>query len=85
VGEPSSGIGAIVRHVAYLIVKDEVPPELFDKRLVALSIDELVSGCEPQTVAERVQRIVKEILDAGNVILFIPDIHNLFKHLVKTI
>ncbi|HOD96710.1 MAG TPA: ATP-dependent Clp protease ATP-binding subunit [Candidatus Paceibacterota bacterium] len=79
VGEPSSGIGAIVRHVAYLIVKDEVPSELFDKRLVALSIDELVSGCEPQAVAERVQRIVKEILDAGNVILFIPDIHNLFK------
>jgi len=79
VGEPSSGVGAIVRHVAYLIVKDEVPPELFDKRLVMLSIDELVSGCQPQEVTDRVQRIVKEILDAGNVILFIPDIHNLLK------
>jgi ATPases with chaperone activity, ATP-binding subunit len=79
VGEPSVGIGSIVRRIAYLITKDEVPQELFDKRLVMLSIDELVSGCEPNIIAERIQKIVSEILIAGNVILFIPDIHNLFK------
>jgi ATP-dependent Clp protease ATP-binding subunit ClpC len=79
VGEPSVGIGSIVRRIAYLITKDEVPKELFDKRLVTLSIDELVSGCEPNIIAERIQKIVSEILIAGNVILFIPDIHNLFK------
>jgi len=79
VGEPSIGIGAIVRHVAYLIIKDEVPPELFDKRLLMLSIDEFVAGCEPQEVTERVQKIVREILEAGNIIIFIPDIHNLLR------
>ncbi|MCX8015898.1 MAG: ATP-dependent Clp protease ATP-binding subunit [Patescibacteria group bacterium] len=79
VGEPSVGIGAIVRHVAYLISKDEVPHELFDKRLVMLSIDELVAGCDPITVTERLKKIISEILIARNIILFIPDIHNLFK------
>lgn len=79
VGEPSVGIGAIVRHVAYLISKDEVPRELFDKRLVMLSIDELVAGCDAITITERLKKIINEILVAHNIILFIPDIHNLFK------
>jgi len=79
VGEPTSGIGSIVRHLAYLISQDEVPEKLFDKRLVMLSVENLISGATPQEITERVQKMVNEILEAGNVILFIPDIHNLFK------
>jgi len=79
VGEPTSGIGSIVRHLAFLISQDEVPEKLFDKRLVMLSIENLISGGTPQEIIERVQKMINEILEAGNVILFIPDIHNLFK------
>jgi len=79
VGEPSSGIDSIVRHIAYLIIKDEVPEELFDKRLVMLSIDELVSGCDPAALSEKLKKIVSEVLIADNVILYIPEIYNLFR------
>lgn len=79
IGEPSSGIGSIVRHLAYLMSQDEVPEKLFDKRLVMLSIEDLITGAQAQEVTARVQKIVSEILEAGNVILYIPDIHNLLK------
>jgi ATP-dependent Clp protease ATP-binding subunit ClpA len=79
VGEPTSGIGSIVRHLAFLISQDEVSEKLFDKRLIMLSIENLISGATPQEITERVQKMINEILEAGNVILFIPDIHNLFK------
>ena len=79
VGEPTSGKNTIVMHLAYKIAKDEVPPELFDKRLVMLSISELVAGAEPPEVIERTHRVINEILAASNVILYIPDINNLVR------
>lgn len=79
VGESGIGKEAIVRHLAMKLVKDDVPPALFDKRLVTLEISSLVAGAPPEELNARLKKIIEEILFAGNVILYIPDIHNLVK------
>lgn len=79
VGEPGSGKETIISHLAFNIIKDTVPEPLFDKRLVSLSIGELVSGAGPEEISTRVNTVVREIIAAKNIILYIPDIHNLFK------
>jgi ATP-dependent Clp protease ATP-binding subunit ClpA len=79
IGEPGVGKETIVSHLAFNIVKDTVPGALFDKRLVSLSIGELVSGAGPEEISNRVSTVVNEIMAAKNVILYIPDVHNLFK------
>lgn len=79
VGESGSGKDTVVMHLAYQMVKDDVPSELFDKRLVMLSISQLVSGAESTQMIERTHRIIQEILMAGNIILYIPDIQNLVR------
>lgn len=80
VGEPGSGKETMVNHLAYKISKDEVPVELFDKRLVLLRISSMITGsAESGEIQARVTKIIEEIIQAGNVILYIPDIHNLLK------
>ncbi|KKQ21869.1 MAG: ATPase AAA-2 domain protein [Candidatus Wolfebacteria bacterium GW2011_GWC1_37_10] len=79
VGEAGSGKETLVSALAYGIVKDEVPEAIFDKRLVSLGIGNLISGAQPEEVASRLNKIVEEITIAGNIILYIPDIHNLVK------
>lgn len=78
-GEPGSGVGTIISHLAYRLVKDDVPPELFDKRLVSLQIGSLVAGAKLGELQDRVKKIADEITAAGNIILHIPDIHNLVR------
>ena len=77
VGEAGVGKETIIAHLAYEMAKDRVPPALFDKRLVALQIGSLVAGAPPDELHKRIQAIVQEILVAGNVVLYVPEIHNL--------
>jgi ATP-dependent Clp protease ATP-binding subunit ClpC len=77
IGEEGSGKETIVSHLAYKIVTDNIPPELFDKRLVMLSVSQLASGISPGQILEKTQKIVHEILRAKNIILYIPDFGNL--------
>ncbi len=79
VGEPGVGKDTLVAHLAFRIIKDRVPTELFDKRLVMLKIGSLMAGAEEGELRERTKKIVEEIVRAGNVILYIPDIHNMAK------
>ncbi len=79
IGEKGSGKETIVMHLAYNIVNDNVPPELFDKRLVMLSVSQLASGGSPNEILEKTQRIINEIIRAKNIILYIPDFGNLTK------
>ncbi|MDP3956837.1 MAG: ATP-dependent Clp protease ATP-binding subunit [bacterium] len=79
VGDPGVGKSSIVRHLAFAMVKDNVPKILFDKRLVSLSISRLVAGVSGGDLQGRMVRIVEEILRAGNIILYLPDIDNLVK------
>ncbi len=79
VGEEGIGKGTIIAHLAFRIVRDRVPEPLFDKRLVQLNIGELAAGAPPEELRARAQKIIDEIIAAGNIILFIPDIHQLAK------
>ena len=79
IGDPGSGKTAITYYLAFQVIKDRVPAQLFDRRLVALSISSLSAGATPAQISERLKVIVNEILVAGNIILCIPDIHLLLK------
>jgi ATP-dependent Clp protease ATP-binding subunit ClpC len=79
VGEPGTGKSTIVDHLAYAIIKDEVPEVIFDKRLVSLNLSGLLAGKEDE-VSSRIIQITDEIIRSGNIILFIPLIHDLFKN-----
>ncbi|HEY4475699.1 MAG TPA: ATP-dependent Clp protease ATP-binding subunit [Candidatus Paceibacterota bacterium] len=79
VGESGSGKSAIVGRLAFQIIKDRVPSPLFDKRLVALSLGSIAAGAEEGELRERIQRAMSELIRAGNIILYIPDIHNLVR------
>ncbi|MBI2035232.1 MAG: ATP-dependent Clp protease ATP-binding subunit [Candidatus Liptonbacteria bacterium] len=78
-GEVGIGKGAIVKHLAFNIVKDGVPPILFDKRLVELKIGDLISG-DGAEAQNRIQTITNEIVAAGNIILYIPDLDLAFRN-----
>jgi len=79
VGEPGSGKETLVSHLSYEIIKDKVPASLFDKRLVSLSIGNLISGASADELSTRINKIIEEIISANNIILYISDIHNLTK------
>lgn len=79
VGEEGIGKETIVARLAFSIIKDEVPEPLFDKRLVSLQVGEMVAGASQEELQARLQKIVEEIEIAGNVILYLPEIHNLVK------
>ncbi|MDE2018792.1 MAG: ATP-dependent Clp protease ATP-binding subunit [Patescibacteria group bacterium] len=79
VGEPGIGKETLVQHLAAQLTKDRVPRALFDKRLVSLRLQDLVAGATPDELHLRLKRIVDEIRMAGNVIIYIPDIHNLVR------
>lgn len=78
IGEPGSGKETMVMYLAMKIVYDEVPKSLFDKRLIMLNIGEITQGAENVgELQSRLSKIVKEVIEAGNIILYIPNIYNL--------
>ncbi|HVO28373.1 MAG TPA: ATP-dependent Clp protease ATP-binding subunit [Candidatus Paceibacterota bacterium] len=79
VGDAGIGKEAVVQHLAFRLAKDDVPRALFDKRLVSLELQGLVAGATPDVLNARLKTIVEEIYLAGNIIVYIPDIHNLVK------
>lgn len=79
VGEQGVGRETLVEHLALDILHDRVPAPLFDRRLVSLDIASLVAGANAEELQARLQRAVAEIERAGNIILHIPDIHNLVR------
>ncbi len=79
VGEPGAGKSTMITHLAFQMIKDEVPPVLFDKRLIALDVSRLIADATPEVIAGRVQEIVREVLLAQNIVLYVPNIHDLFR------
>ena len=78
IGEPGVGKTAVVEALAQRIVAGNVPYKLADKELYLLDLTALVSGTQFRGQFEsRVQGLLKEIKDAGNVILAIDEVHNL--------
>ncbi|MCR4328795.1 MAG: ATP-dependent Clp protease ATP-binding subunit [Patescibacteria group bacterium] len=79
VGDAGAGKEAMIANLAFRLITDEVPSSLFDKRLVGIDLSLLVAGASSEDLHARVAAIVEEITDAGNIILYLPDMHNLIK------
>jgi len=78
VGEPGVGKTAIAEGFAQKIVEGVVPPSLLNKRLMALDMGSLVAGTKYRgEFEERMKKIIDEIYEDGEVILFIDELHTL--------
>ena len=78
IGEPGVGKTAIVEGLAQRIVNREVPQLLFDRCVVALDLGALVAGTKYRGQFEaRMKAIMKEIVQAENIIIFIDELHTL--------
>ncbi len=77
IGEEGCGRTTVVKALANRMVRDEVLPTLKDKRLVVLDIGSIVAGARAGGDLElRLQRVLGDMGKSGNIILYIPDIHN---------
>lgn len=78
VGEPGVGKTAIAEGFAQKIIEGSVPPSLVNKRLMALDMGSLVAGTKYRgEFEERMKKIIDEIYEDGEVILFIDELHTL--------
>jgi ATP-dependent Clp protease ATP-binding subunit ClpC len=78
VGEPGVGKTAIVEGLAQLLSGESVPDALAGKRILSLDLGSVVAGTKYRgEFEERLKKIMKEITHAGNVILFIDEIHTI--------
>lgn len=76
VGEPGVGKTAIAEAMAQRIVEESVPEEMLDKRLVTLDLSSMVAGSKYRgEFEERIKRVLEEVRKAGNIILFIDELH----------
>jgi ATP-dependent Clp protease ATP-binding subunit ClpC len=77
-GEAGVGKTAIVEGLAQKIVNKDVPQKFFDTRLVNLDVNALVAGTRFRgDFEERLMGVIDEIKQAGNVILFIDEVHTI--------
>ena len=78
IGEPGVGKTAIVEGLALKIAGGDAPARLLDKEIYLLDLTGLVAGTQFRGQFEsRVKGLVEEVKNAGNIILFIDEIHNL--------
>ena len=78
VGEPGVGKTAIVEGLAQSIASDDVPETLRDRQLYTLDLGALVAGSRYRgDFEERLKKVLKEIQNRGDIILFIDEIHTL--------
>jgi ATP-dependent Clp protease ATP-binding subunit ClpC len=77
-GEAGVGKTAIVEGLAQRIIKHEVPELLKDRRLVVLDLAMMVAGTKYRgQFEERIKAVINEVRRAGNVILFVDELHTL--------
>ncbi len=78
IGEPGVGKTAIVEGLAQSIARDEVPETLKAKQIYTLDLGALVAGSKYRgEFEERLKKVIKEIAQRKDVILFIDEMHNL--------
>lgn len=78
IGEPGVGKTAVVEGLAEKIVTGDVPEILKDKRVVTVDISSMVAGAKYRgDFEERIKKALEEVKKAGDVILFIDEIHTI--------
>ena len=78
IGEPGVGKTAVVEGLAQKIVVGDVPELLKDKRVVTLDISGMVAGAKYRgDFEDRIKKVLNEVKKAGDVILFIDEIHTI--------
>ena len=78
IGEPGVGKTAVVEGLAQLIVKGDVPETLVGRRLVVLDLPGMVAGSKYRgEFEERIKKVMNEVMAAGNILLFIDEIHTI--------
>lgn len=78
VGEPGVGKTAVAEGIAYLIAAGDVSDTVRDKRLLSLDLSSMVAGSKYRgEFEERIKKVIAEVKNAGNVILFVDELHTI--------
>ncbi len=78
IGEPGVGKTAIAEGLAQRIVKGLVPETVLNKRVVTLDLSGMVAGSKYRgEFEERIKKVIREVIQAGNVLLFIDELHTI--------
>ena len=76
IGEPGVGKTAIVEGLAQRIIREDVPEHLLDKRIIQLDLSGMIAGTKYRgEFEERLKKVIDELLQQKNVIIFIDEIH----------
>ena len=78
IGEPGVGKTAVVEGLAQRIASGDVPLTVQNKRLVTLDLSGMIAGSKYRgEFEERIKKVIKEVSDDGNIILFVDEMHTL--------
>lgn len=78
IGEPGVGKTAVVEGLALRIIEGKVPFTVKDKRVLTLDLSGMVAGSKYRgEFEERIKKVIKEVIDDGNVILFLDELHTI--------
>lgn len=78
IGEPGVGKSAIVEGFAIRIVEGAVPEPILNKRVVAIDLAGMVAGTKYRgDFEERIIKVIREVVEAGDVLLFLDEIHTI--------
>ena len=78
IGEPGVGKTAVVEGLAQMIASGEAPETIADKRVMTLDLSGMVAGSKYRgEFEERIKRVIAEVVESGDVLLFIDEIHTI--------
>ena len=78
IGDPGVGKTAIVEGLALRIVEGDVPATVQDKRVLTLDLSGMIAGSKYRgEFEERIKKVIKEIIAAGDILLFVDELHTI--------